>query len=111
MLIVKEYIRSDGYSPFSKWLSKQDGTLKYRIQARIFKLKEDGHFGFTKRLSDCLFELKFRTLGGGVRIYYGLDGKHLVILLCGGDKSTQQRDILQAKRNWADYISRKSEEE
>jgi putative addiction module killer protein len=107
---IKEYLRRDGTSPFASWLKSLDGSLKYRVQARIMKLKSDEHFGFTKRLGVNLYELKFRTLGG-IRIYYGIDGKNLVILLCGGDKNKQSKDIEKAQIYWADYHNRSDEEE
>jgi putative addiction module killer protein len=47
------------------------------------------------------------NFGSGYRIYFGQDGDVLVILLCGGDKSTQQKDIEKARVYWADYLRRK----
>lgn len=107
---VKEYLRRNGSSPYANWLKELDGSLKYRIQARIMKLKNDGHFGFSKRLSENLYELKFKKLGGGIRIYYGIDGKELVILLGGGNKSSQGRDIELVQEYWTDYQNRKDQE-
>ena len=91
---------------FQDWLKELDGSLKYRVQARIFKLKEDGHFGNSRDLGEGLFELKFKKLGGGIRIYYGQDGKTLVILLCGGNKSSQSSDIKKARKYWDNYLNR-----
>lgn len=45
---VREYLRENGSSPYAEWLKGLDGSLKYRVQARIMKLKDDGHFGFSK---------------------------------------------------------------
>ena len=50
-------------------------------------------------------ELKI-DIGPGYRVYYGLDGNFIVVLLCGGDKSTQKRDIREAQARWVEYRSR-----
>lgn len=107
---VREYMRRNGRSPFSEWLNRLDGSVKYRVQARIIGLKDKGHFGLHRQLDETLYELKFKTLGGGLRIYYGTDGDTIVILLCGGNKSSQARDIVLARKYWGDYQSRKEEE-
>jgi putative addiction module killer protein len=107
---VKVYLRENGISPYEEWLKELDGSLKYRVQARIIKLKDDGHFGFSKRLAENLYELKFKKLGGGIRIYYGMDGEDLVILLCGGNKAHQDRDVEQAQEYWDDYRNREDRE-
>ena len=108
---VKEYLRENGSSPYAEWLKKLDSSIKYRVQARIMKLKDDGHFGDSKRLNENLYELKFKKLGGGIRIYYGMDNNEdLVILLSGGNKSDQSKDIKQAQEYWDDYKNRDNKE-
>lgn len=106
---IKLYLKSDGRSPFHEWLNDLDGSLKYRVQARITKLKYSGHFGMSKVLDDNLFELKF-DFGGGIRLYYGIENSVVVILLCGGNKGTQDRDIMLAKKYWKNYLMRKLED-
>jgi putative addiction module killer protein len=69
-----------------------------------------GNFGECKALGDGVTELKFH-LGPGYRVYIGQDGNELVVLLCGGDKSTQRKDIETAKDYWHDYVNRKEAEE
>ncbi|MCY4644627.1 MAG: type II toxin-antitoxin system RelE/ParE family toxin [Bacteriovoracales bacterium] len=107
---IKEYLRESGKSPYGEWLKRLDSSLKYRIQARIMKLKDNGHFGFSKQLAENLYELKFKKLGGGIRVYYGMDGRNLVILLCGGNKGSQSKDIKQAQGYWDDYRKRNDKE-
>lgn len=51
-MVVLEYFRADGVCPFSEWVNKLDGSIKYRVQARILRLKEKGHFGFNRGVSD-----------------------------------------------------------
>lgn len=107
---VREYLKEDGSSPFNEWLNKLDGAIKYRVQARIYKLRDDGHFGVTRKLSDSLFELKFKNLGGGIRVYYGREGANLILLLCGGNKGSQEKDIRMAHQYWNNYLSRDEKE-
>jgi putative addiction module killer protein len=82
---------------FDKWLRKlKDIRAKIMIARRIDRLK-DGYFGDFKSLGDELFELRIFT-GSGYRIYFVHVGEELIVLLVGGDKSTQQRDIKLAKK-------------
>jgi putative addiction module killer protein len=73
--------------------------------ARIDRLKA-GLLGDWKLVGDVVFELRI-DVGPGFRIYYGQDGKLLILLLCGGDKRTQTKDIEYAKTYWKDYQARK----
>lgn len=107
---VKEYIAANGKIPFHVWLNRLDSSIKYRVQARILKLREEGHFGFGKRLAQNLYELKFHKLGGGIRLYYGIDNDEIIILLCGGNKRSQIKDIKLAKKYWESYQKENSGE-
>jgi len=64
---------------------------------------EQGNYGDCKHIQNGLFELRF-FFGPGYRIYFGEDGNTLVILLCGGDKSSQKKDILKAIKYWNEYL-------
>lgn len=66
----------------------------------------DGNFGDRKAIGDGVHEARLHT-GSGYRIYYGLDHATLVILLAGGTKGSQERDIEKAKARWKDYNDRK----
>lgn len=82
---------------FRAWLGNlRDRRAAQRIADRLLRLAE-GNLGDTKSIGGGLNELRF-AFGPGYRIYYTRFGDTLVILLCGGDKSTQSRDIDQAKR-------------
>ena len=85
---------------FDKWLKKlKDLRAKAKILFRIQKLQDDEHFGDFKPVGDGICELKI-NYAKGYRIYYKeMDGK-IIILLIGGDKSTQQKDIEKAKEIW-----------
>ena len=91
-----------GGSPFEDWLFNLK-SLVYRsaVDARLTRIR-DGNFGDHKRVGEGVFELRL-PLGPGLRIYYGLVGEELVILLGGGDKSTQKRDIKAALKLWKRY--------
>lgn len=81
---------------FDSWLSKlKNLRAKAKINARIKRL-EFGNFGDIKSVNDGIFELRIDE-GQGYRIYLKNQNGVLVILLCGGDKSTQEKDIKQAK--------------
>lgn len=81
---------------FTKWLNKlKDKPTLFRLQARLSRL-EKGNFSDCKVIMTDLFELRL-FFAGGIRIYYTLQNKQVVLLLCGGNKSSQQTDIAKAK--------------
>lgn len=82
---------------FSKWLGGlKDTVTKRKILARLSRV-ENGHFGDFKQIEVNLFELRF-FFGGGLRIYYTIRADQIILLLVGGDKSSQNRDIEKAKQ-------------
>jgi len=82
---------------FDSWLSGlKDRKSRARVLSRLDRV-ELGNFGDHKRLGDDLWEFRF-SFGGGLRIYYCLRGETVVLLLCGGNKSGQGRDIAKAKQ-------------
>ncbi len=82
---------------FDKWFKKlKDLSAKAKILFRLQKLEKDEHFGDCEPVGDGIRELKI-NYAKGYRVYFKeTDGK-VIILLIGGDKSTQQKDILKAK--------------
>ncbi len=81
---------------FEKWLSDlRDRQTRSRILTRLSHVQE-GNFGDHKSVGDGVLELRF-TFGPGYRVYYTRRGNVVVIVLCGGDKGTQQSDIRKAK--------------
>ncbi|OOF68304.1 type II toxin-antitoxin system RelE/ParE family toxin [Rodentibacter caecimuris] len=86
---------------FSNWLENLTDELAIvNIVARIERAKL-GNFGDHKSVGDGVFEMRI-TKGKGYRLYYARKGEITYLLLCGGDKSTQDKDILQAKAIWAE---------
>lgn len=91
-----------GEEPFTNWLhGLRDPRTRRRILQRLFRL-ENGYFGDCYPVGDGVSELRF-FFGPGYRIYFGQEGGIIVVLLCGGDKSSQRHDISQAKRYWKEY--------
>jgi putative addiction module killer protein len=88
-----------GKEPAKLWLD----NLKYHFaQAKIFvriQRAEDGNFGNTRSVGHGVWELKIPA-GPGYRVYYALDGNEFILLLFGGNKSTQSKDIMTAKKYW-----------
>lgn len=88
---------------FAKWLKRlKDAAARARILVRIQRLSLTENFGDAKPVDDGAFEMRI-DYGPGYRLYYALRGKELVLLLVGGDKSSQQRDIAKAKRLNQEY--------
>ena len=105
---LREYLGENGKNPFREWLECLTPTVAARIQARIFRL-EQGNLGDFKAVGHGVCELRL-AFGPGYRVYFGFDGKEVIILLAGGDKASQRRDIITARRYWLDYQSRRSHE-
>lgn len=82
--------------------SIRDITAQSRIQKRIRNL-ELGNLGDCKSLGDGVFELRLH-FGAGYRVYFGEEKGSIVILLCGGSKRTQDKDIKLAKEYWHEYL-------
>jgi putative addiction module killer protein len=82
---------------FDKWLRKlKDLRAKAKILFRIQRIENDGHFGDCEPVGDGVLELKI-NYAKGYRIYFNEKDGKIIILLIGGDKSTQQKDIVKAK--------------
>ncbi len=99
--IIKVYENEKGKSPFLEWLNSLDKKSKERIFARIDRISE-GNPGDCKCIDD-IYELRFH-FSSGYRVYFAQDGSTIIILLCGGDKSTQSKDIKKAKAYYKDYM-------
>ncbi len=100
------YETTDGKSPFLDWLNElKDIKARATIRARLDRVRL-GNLGDAKNIGDGVCELRI-TFGPGYRVYFGQDGLVLVILLCGGDKGSQKRDIAKAKALWREYHANK----
>lgn len=100
--ILRIYETESGKRPFEEWLNDlRDPMTRARILTRLDRVAI-GDFGDIKPVGEGVFELRF-SFSAGFRVYYGLDGETLVVLLLAGDKSSQEKDIANAKEYWADY--------
>lgn len=102
---INEYTDDKGNSPYAGWLGKlRDKKIKAKIMIRVDRM-ELGLFGDVKPIGDGLSELRI-NYASGYRVYYGKEGNQVYLLLCGGDKSTQMKDIKLAKKYWQDHKRR-----
>ncbi len=99
---IRQYTTSEGKIPFDEWLNAlRDIRAQVRIEQRLDRLKL-GNIGDCKPVDDGVYELRI-DYGGGYRIYFGQIGSVVILLLCGGDKNSQNRDIRKAKDYWQDF--------
>lgn len=101
-----EYLTlQDGSQPIIEWIDELDNKTGARVKASIEKVR----IGLKKNveaLKDGVFEIKM-DFGPGYRVYFGEDGDSLILLICGGDKSSQKKDIQRAKDLWREYEKNK----
>lgn len=96
------YTSKDGSAPFLDWfIGIRDERARQKIQARIGRIRLGG-LGIARSVGDGVHELKI-DYGVGYRVYFGNVGNKIVILLCGGDKSSQNEDIKKAKVFWKNF--------
>ena len=101
---IQRYSTPDGKVPFSEWLdSLRDLKAKFKIERRLDQVGT-GNFGHYRAVGEGVYELRV-NYGPGYRIYFGQVEETIVLLLIGGDKSTQEQDIRKAKTYWTDYRS------
>lgn len=102
---LREYVDSEGRSPFGRWFKKLDALAAARVTTALVRLGQ-GNYSNVKGVGHGVFEYRI-DFGPGYRVYFGKDGERLVILLAGGTKKRQQDDIANAQMYWADYKLRK----
>jgi len=104
---VRRYSTSEGKVPFDEWTnSLRDSKAKSRIDLRLERIKL-GNLGDFRSVGEGVCELRI-DYGPGYRVYFGQIGNIIVILLLGGDKSSQNRDIRKAIEYWRDYRSQEN---
>ncbi|BAZ29639.1 hypothetical protein NIES4074_20860 [Cylindrospermum sp. NIES-4074] len=101
---IQRYLTPDGKIPFDEWFDNlRDTKAKIIINKRVNRVSL-GNLGDYRSLGEGVFELRI-DYGPGYRIYFGQIGTTIVLLLCGGDKSSQSQDISQAIEYWKNYRS------
>ena len=102
---LRYYQTAAGERPFVEWLEGlDDRQARTRIEARLARVAV-GNFGDVEPVGEGVMELRI-DWGPGYRVYFARVGQVIVLLLCGGDKRTQQRDINRAKEYFEDYKAR-----
>lgn len=102
MIKITKFVARHNWCPFDIWLEGlKDSRARAKIQMRIDRLRL-GNEGHWASVGEAVRELKI-TEGKGYRVYYGWTGTEAILLLCGGDKSSQKKDIKQAKQYWRQY--------
>ena len=102
---LEVYFTAEGRAPFTDWLdSLRDIRGRAKIRTRLDRVRL-GNFGDRANVGDGVEELRI-DFGPGYRVYFGQVGSKVVLLLCGGDKSTQTQDVREAKSYWKDYKKR-----
>ena len=104
---IQSYSQPDGRVPFDECLaSLRDFKGKAKSAKRLERVS-NGNLGDCRSVGEGVSELKI-DFGPGDRVYFGQVGAIIVILLCGGDKSTQDQDIRTAKKYWQEYRSQEN---
>lgn len=99
--VVEFYEDKRGRMPFVQWLESLDIKTQARVRHRLARV-EEGNLGDCFPVGEGVMELRL-FFGPGYRVYFGEAGKTLVLLLTGGDKKTQTKDIQKAKEYWRDH--------
>jgi putative addiction module killer protein len=97
---IREYTEA-GRSPFAEWFNALDAVTAARVDRYLRRL-EAGNFGAAKSLRGGVFELRL-DFGPGYRVYYGREGRTIIILLGGGSKRRQDADIAAVVERWQRY--------
>ena len=106
---IKKLELQNGLVPFDEWFdSLRDTRMQVAVDSRLARVRA-GNFGDAKSVGGGVFELRM-DLGPGLRVYYGLHGQKVVVLLGGGAKRSQPRDIRRAQQLWQQFTKHASEE-
>lgn len=104
---LRGYVDENGNHRFATWFDGLDSAAAVKVTIALARIGE-GNFSNVKSVGAGVHEYKI-DFGPGYRVYFGKDGNRIVILIGGGTKKRQQRDIEVAKNCWADYKRRKKQ--
>jgi putative addiction module killer protein len=102
---VLEYLEPNGRSPYAHWFDSLNPPSAAKVTIALARLSQ-GNFSNVKGVGGGVYEYKI-DFGPGYRMYFGKDGERLIVLLGGGTKKRQQKDIAAALSRWQDYKRRK----
>lgn len=108
MVEIREYLDDRGRSPFGRWFDGLDAGAAARVRTTLARM-EAGNLSDVRGVGSGVLECRIHV-GPGYRVYFGRDGDDLIVLLGGGTKSRQTRDIERARGLWQDYKRRKQQE-
>ena len=108
MIEIREYIDREGGSPYAKWFNRLNAPAAAKVVAALVRMGQS-NLSNTKGVGAGVFECRI-DFGPGYRVYFGKDGDTLIILLGGGIKKRQQKDIQDARTIWKEYKRRKRQE-
>lgn len=100
---IEVYVERNGQSPFINWLEALDPPVKFRVKERLDRVTL-GNLGDYKQINNDIFELRL-TFGAGYRISFYKEDSKIILLLSGGNKSTQKKDIKKAMSYLNDYLA------
>jgi len=103
---IRVFRLANGKEPFTEWREELNTRERVAVTRFILRVAEGGGKKGIKAVGEGVLEMKV-PLGPGLRVYFGWDGREIILLLLGGDKSSQSRDIKKAKEYWRLYASRK----
>ncbi|MDE0705894.1 MAG: type II toxin-antitoxin system RelE/ParE family toxin [Rhodospirillaceae bacterium] len=109
MIVIREYIGSDGHSPYARWFLRLNAQAAAKVAIALVRLQQ-GNFSNVKGVGAGVQECRI-NFGPGYRIYFGKDGDTLIVLLGGGTKKRQRQDIETAKMLWQRYKRARARED
>ncbi len=108
MIEIREYITTEGRSPYARWFDGLNARAAAKVATALVRM-EQGNLSNAKSVGAGVSERRI-DFGPGYRVYFGKDGDTLIILLGGGTKKRQQKNIETAQDLWREYKRRKRQE-
>ncbi len=108
MVEIREYVDERGRSPFGRWFDGLDATAAAKVRTALARM-EVGNLSDVRSVGSGVMERRIHA-GPGYRVYFGRDGDALIVLLGGGTKERQQRNIEDARDLWQQYKRHKQQE-
>ncbi len=109
MFGIGEYVDARGNSPFARWFDRLNAHAAAKVSTAVYRM-EQGNLSNAKGVGAGVFEYRI-DFGPGYRIYFGQDSAAQIVLLGGGTKARQQRDIETARDLWREYRRRRRQED
>jgi putative addiction module killer protein len=108
MIEIREYLDTQGRSPYARWFNRLNARAAAKVATALVRM-EQGNLSNAKSVGGGVSEYRI-DFGPGYRVYFAKDGDALIILLGGGTKKRQQKDIEAAQDLWREYKQRKRQE-